>query len=109
MHITFYTYHQPMEHHRDLHCIYLVFNSPCLLPSLGVCPIRDKNRLLLQCLSMDQDQTTNLYRRPSIDASYQAVSEDFLKSVNQKQELPVVAIFVNELGQKCAIFSEDLP
>jgi hypothetical protein len=25
--------------------------------------------------------------------------EDFLKSVNQKQELPVAAIFVNGLGQ----------
>jgi len=25
--------------------------------------------------------------------------EDFLKSANQKQELPVVAMFVNESGQ----------
>jgi hypothetical protein len=28
---------------------------------------------------------------------------------NQKQELPVVAMFVNGSGQKLAIFIEDLP
>jgi hypothetical protein len=36
---------------------------------------------------------SNLYGGPSIDASYQ-VSVN-LKSANQKQELPVVAMFVN--------------
>jgi hypothetical protein len=46
---------------------------------------------------------SNLYRGPSIDASYQGLfirpsgfrGEDFFKSTNQKQELPVAAIFVN--------------
>jgi hypothetical protein len=50
---------------------------------------------------------TTLYRGPSIDASYQisvhvgAVSEEkiFKKSTNQKQELPVEAMFVNESGR----------
>jgi hypothetical protein len=46
---------------------------------------------------------TNLYRGPSIDASYQVSvhlpsgfrGEDFFKSANQKQELPVAAMFIN--------------
>jgi hypothetical protein len=51
----------------------------------------------------------NLHRGHSIDASYQAsvhfgqaVSEEkiFFKSANQKQELPVAAMFVNGSGQK---------
>jgi hypothetical protein len=38
---------------------------------------------------------------PSFGSFGQAVSEEkiFKKSANQKQELPVVAIFVNESGQ----------
>jgi hypothetical protein len=51
---------------------------------------------------------TNLYRGPSIDAPYQVSvhlakrfqRRRFLKkSVNQKQELPVAAMFVNGSGQ----------
>ena len=50
---------------------------------------------------------SNFYRGPPIDASYQVSvhwpggfrGEDFFKSANQKQELPVVAMFVNESGQ----------
>jgi hypothetical protein len=50
---------------------------------------------------------SNLYRGPSIDASYQVSvhlakrlrRRRFLKSANQKQEFPVVAMFVNRLGQ----------
>ena len=34
-------------------------------------PIRNKNRLWLPCLLMDRDRMSNLYRGPSIDASYQ--------------------------------------
>ena len=34
--------------------------------------------------------------------------EEYKKSANQKQESPVVAMFVNGLGQD-AIFIEDLP
>ena len=35
--------------------------------------------------------------------------EEFQKSTNQKQELPVVAIFVNESGRNEQSFIEDLP
>ena len=46
---------------------------------------------------------SNLYRGPSIDASYQVWfiwpsgfrGEDFFKSANQKQELPMAAMFFN--------------
>ena len=34
-------------------------------------PIRNKNRLWWPCLLMDWDRMSNLYRGPSIDASYQ--------------------------------------
>jgi hypothetical protein len=70
--------------------------------------IRNKNCLWWPCLLTDQDEMSNLYRGPSIDASYQvsvhfgqAVSEEkiFFKSANQKQELPVAAMFVNRSGQ----------
>jgi hypothetical protein len=50
---------------------------------------------------------SNLHREHSIDASYQVSvhlakrfrGEDLFKSANQKQELPVVAMFVNGSGQ----------
>jgi hypothetical protein len=50
---------------------------------------------------------TNLYRGPSIDASYQVSVQlakqfqrrRFYKSTNQKQEWPVVAMFFNESGR----------
>jgi hypothetical protein len=49
----------------------------------------------------------NLYKGPSIDALISsfmfiwksAFREDFLKSTNQKQELPSTAMFVNESGR----------
>ena len=34
-------------------------------------PIRNKNCLWRQCLLMDWDEMSNIYRGPSIDASYQ--------------------------------------
>ena len=55
----------------------------CILPSFGSFgkavsekifrnqPIRNKNCLWRQCLLMDRDEMSNLYRGPSIDASYQ--------------------------------------
>jgi hypothetical protein len=56
----------------------------CFLPSFGSFgqavseekifknqPIRNKNCLWRPCLLMDQDEMSNLYRRPSIDAPYQ--------------------------------------
>jgi hypothetical protein len=56
---------------------------------------------------MDRDEISNLYRGSSIDDSYQVSvhlakrfrGEDFKKSANQKQEVPVVAMFVNGWGQ----------
>ena len=41
-------------------------------------PIRNKNCLWRPCLLMDRDEMSNLYRGPSIDASYQ-VSEEKIK------------------------------
>ena len=71
--------------------------------------IRNKNGLWRPCLLTDRDEISNLYRGPSIDASYQvsftsfgqAVSEEkiFLKSANQKEEFPMVAMFVDGSGQ----------
>jgi hypothetical protein len=56
----------------------------CFLPSYGSYgqtvaeeknfknqPIRNKNRLWRPCLLMDRDEMSNIYRGPSIDASYQ--------------------------------------
>ena len=68
---------------------------------------RNKTRLWRPCLLTDRDEMSNLYRGPAIDASYQVLvhlaksfrGEDFWKSANQKQELPVVAMFVNGSGQ----------
>jgi hypothetical protein len=36
-------------------------------------PIRNKNCLWWPCLLTDRDEMSNLYRRPSIDASYQVL------------------------------------
>ena len=55
----------------------------------------------------DRDEKSNLYKGPSIDVSYQVSvhlakqfqRRRFKKSANQKQELPVVAMFVNGSGQ----------
>ena len=70
-------------------------------------PIRNKNGLWRPCLLMDQDEMSNLNRGPSIDASNQVSvhlaigfrGEDLFKSANQKQELPVAAMFVNGSGR----------
>jgi hypothetical protein len=51
--------------------------------------------------------SSNLYRGPSIDASYQVSvhlakrfqRKRFFKLANQKQELPVATMFVNGSGQ----------
>ena len=70
-------------------------------------PIRNKNCMWRPCLLIDRDKMGNLYREPSIDASYQVSvhlakrfrGQHFQKSINQKQELPMVAIFVNGSGR----------
>ena len=67
-------------------------------------PIRNKNCLWWPCLLMNRDEMSNLYRGPSKDAPYQVSihlakqfqrRRFFQKSTNQKQEWPVVAMFVN--------------
>ena len=76
-------------------------------------PIRNKNCLWWPCLWMDRDEMSNLYREPSIYASYQLLvhlamqfqkRRFFFKSTNQKQELPVAAMF----GTKWTFFIENL-
>ena len=56
----------------------------------------------------DREGMSNLYRGPSIDASYQVsdhLAKQFQrerfdhKSTNRKQELPVAAMFVNGSGR----------
>jgi hypothetical protein len=55
----------------------------------------------------DRDEMSNLYRGHDIDASYKVSvhlakwfqRRSFLKSANQKQELPMAAMFVNGSGQ----------
>ena len=64
-------------------------------------PIRKKNCLWWPCLLMDRNEMSTLYREPPIDAFYQVsvhLAKRFLKSANQKQASPVVAMFVNGLG-----------
>ena len=54
-----------------------------------------------------QNEMSNRYRGPAIDASYQVSvllgwrfqRKRFFKSANQKQELPMAAMFVNGSGQ----------
>jgi hypothetical protein len=49
------------------------------------------NCLWRSCLLSDRDEMSNRYRGPSIDASY----EVSIHLANQKQEMPVAAMFVN--------------
>ena len=66
-------------------------------------PIRNKNCLWRPCLITDRDKRSIIYRGHAIDASYQVSVhlakrfqwEDLFKSANQKQELPMAAMFVN--------------
>ena len=70
-------------------------------------PIRNKNCLWRPCLLTNQDEMSNLYREPSIDASYQVSvhlakwfrRRRLLKIGQSEKELPVVAMFVNISGQ----------
>ena len=51
-------------------------------------PIRNKNCLWRPCLLMDQDEMSNLYRPPSIDASYQ-VSVHLAKQFQRRRFLEI--------------------
>jgi hypothetical protein len=73
----------------------------CFLPSFGLFgqtvsekknlknqPIRNKNRLWQPCLLTDRDGMSNLYRGPSIDASYQ-VSDHLAKRFQRRRRLKI--------------------
>ena len=71
--------------------------------------IRNKNCLWWPCLLTDWDKMSNLYKRtfhrcflPSFGSFGNVVSEEkiFRNSTNQKQESPVVAMFVNGIRTK---------
>ena len=51
-------------------------------------PIRNKNRLWWPCLLTDRDGMSNLYRGPSIDASYQ-VSDHLAKQFQRRRFLEI--------------------
>jgi hypothetical protein len=51
-------------------------------------PIRNKNGLWRPCLLTDRDEMSNLYREPSIDASYQ-VSVYFTRQFQRTQFLKI--------------------
>jgi hypothetical protein len=59
-------------------------------------PIRNKNCLWWPCLLMDRDKMSNLYKGPSIDASYQVsvhLAEEFqrrrLSSIKNDHSVPI--------------------
>ena len=73
----------------------------CFLPSFGSFgiavseennlkyqPIRNKNRLWWPCLLTDRDGMSNLYRGPSIDASYQ-ISDHLAKRFQRRRFLEI--------------------
>ena len=73
----------------------------CFLPSFGslgqavseeknfkIQPIRNKSRLWQPCLLTDRDEMSNLYREPSIDASYQ-VSDHLAKCFHRRRFLEI--------------------
>ena len=70
-------------------------------------PIRNKNCQWQPCLLPNRDEMSNFIEDlpqivPTMFRFIQQSGfrgEDFQKLTNQKQELPVVAMFVNELGQ----------
>ena len=51
-------------------------------------PIRNKSRLWWPCLLTDRDEMSNLYREPSIDASYQ-VSVHLAKQFQRRRFLEI--------------------
>jgi hypothetical protein len=76
-------------------------------------PIRNKNGLWWPCLLTDRDEMSNLYRGPSIDASYQ-VSVHLAKRFQRRRCLKIGQSETRiacggRIGTKLAVFIEDLP
>ena len=80
-------------------------------------PIRNKKCLWQPCLLTDQDEISNLYRGPAIDASYQVSvhfakwfqRNIFLKIGQSETRLAYGGHICSKIGTKSAIFIEDLP
>ena len=80
-------------------------------------PIRNKICLWRPCLLTDRDKLSNLYRGPSIDASYQ-VSIHLVKRFQRRRfflicqsetRIACGGHVCKWIGTKCAIFREDHP
>jgi hypothetical protein len=56
-------------------------------------PIRNKNCLWRPCLLTDRDEISNLYRGPSIDASYQ-VSVHLTKRLRRRRFLKIASMCI---------------
>ena len=68
-------------------------------------PLRNKNRLWQPCLLTDQDEMSNLYREPAIDASYQLLihlTKQFQRRrfLTRGSQEPVIAHLVFNLTSK---------
>ena len=80
-------------------------------------PIRNKNCVWRPCLLMDREEMSNLYRGPSIDASYPVSvhlakwfqRRRFKKIVQSETRIPCGGHVCKWIESKFAIFIEDLP
>jgi hypothetical protein len=80
-------------------------------------PIRNKNCLWQPYLLMDRDEMSNLYRGPSIDASYQVLvhlakrfpRRRFLEIDQSETRIACGGHVYQWIERKLAIFAEDLP
>ena len=94
----------------------------CFLPSFGSFaqtvseeknlknqPIRNKSRLWRPCLLTDRDEMSNIYRGPSIDASYQ-VSVHFAKRFQRRRFLKIsnICIEITAFWIQISIFKQEL-
>jgi hypothetical protein len=83
---------KPSQHRTFLRCFLPSFDSFGQTVSgeknLKNQPIRNKNRLWQPCLLTDRDGISNLYREPSIDASYQ-VSDHLTKLFQRRRFLEI--------------------
>ena len=83
-------------------------------------PIRNKNCLWRQCLLTDRDEKSNLYREPSINASFQVSvylakrfqSRKFLEidqPKRKKKELPMVPCLITHREEMWNLYRGPLP
>ena len=82
----------------NAYCKMLLYLAKWFQKIFSIWPIRNKNCLWQPCLLTDQDKMSNLYQRPSIDASYQ-VSVHLAKGFQRRRFLEIDQLFVNRSGQ----------